>query len=252
MKTLQFVILSLLLTTITLAQTESPDLVTDRPDQTESSITVPFKTLQIETGFVKEAQSNTNTLAYNTTLLRYGLLENLELRLGLEYLGEKNNVTDVNYTGLSPLYAGFKMNVREENGWKPEVAFLGAIVMPFTADAAFEPTYTAASMRFSLSHTLSDRVSLGYNLGIEWDGYSAEPGYFYSLALGINLMDDLGMYVESFGTIMKNNNSEHLMDAGFTYLILPNLQADISGGLGLTDNTIDNYFAIGLTYRLPE
>lgn len=252
MKQIQLLIISLLLTTISLAQTESPELVTDRPDQTESSITVPHKSLQIETGFLKETQSSTTGLAYNTTLFRYGLLENLELRLGLEYLGEKNDASNINYSGLSPLYAGFKINVREEEGWKPEVAFLGAIAMPFTADAAFKASNVAANMHFALSHTLSDRFSLGYNIGIEWDGNSAIPGYPYSLALGVGLLDKLGMYVESFGTFVENSGSEHLMDGGFTYLILPNLQADISGGLGLNDNAIDNYFAIGVTYRLPQ
>lgn len=252
MKKIRLLLLALILAPIALAQTSPSDLVTDRPDQTESSITVPFKSLQIETGFVTEHMGKATGTTYNTTLLRYGLLEDLEFRLGLEYLGEKNDASNIDNSGLSPLYAGFKINVREEEGWKPEVAFLGAIVMPFTADAAFKPTSTAANMRFSLSHTLSDRLSLGYNLGIEWNGNSTTPGYFYSLALGFSLIDDLGMYFESYGTLIENNNSEHLLDAGFTYLILPNLQADISGGVGLNDNAIDNYFALGLTYRLPQ
>lgn len=245
-------LLAISISTIVIAQTETRDLVTDRPDQTESSITVPHKSLQIETGFVKETQGNTTGLAYNTTLLRYGLLENLELRFGLEYLGEKNDQTNIDYSGLSPLYAGFKINVRKEDGWKPEVAFLGAIAMPFTADDAFKPKDVAANMHFALSHTLSDRFSLGYNIGIEWDGDNATPSYPYSLALGISLIDKLGMYIEGFGAFMENNNTELLTDGGFTYLILPNFQADISGGIGLTDNAIDNYLSIGLTYRLPQ
>lgn len=75
------------------AQVIVPDLITDRPDQTESSAIVPLKSLQIETGFVMEKDETDlikqKSFAYNTTLLRFGLLENLELRLGLEYLGEK-------------------------------------------------------------------------------------------------------------------------------------------------------------------
>lgn len=250
MKKIKLLILALLLAPMLLAQTERPDLITDRPDQTESSVTVPMKSLQIETGFISEKQGNTMRLAYNTTLLRYGLSENLELRLGLEYQGEK--IASTNISGFSPLYAGFKIAIREEDGWKPEVAFLGSIVMPFTANAAFEPAHTAANMRFAFSHTLSDRLSLGYNLGAEWNGNNTTPGYFYSLVLGVSLMDNLGMFIESYGTIIENNNSEHLFDAGFTYLILSNLQADISGGLGLNDNAIDNFISLGLTYRLPR
>ena len=66
-----------------------PDLVTDRPDQTESSLTVPRKTFQIETGFVFEKfnydQYEFENWGIATTLIRYGLLDNLELRLGSNY-----------------------------------------------------------------------------------------------------------------------------------------------------------------------
>jgi hypothetical protein len=97
------------------AQYETIELITDRPDQTESSAAVPHKSLQIETGFVMENNETEfieqKSFAYNTTLLRYGLLENFELRLGLEYLGEevfiKNTDTTNTYSGLSPIYAGF-------------------------------------------------------------------------------------------------------------------------------------------------
>ena len=75
------------------AQDKAPELITDRPDQTESSSVVPLKSLQIETGFVLENDETDNTrqksFAYNTTLLRYGLFDNMELRLGLEYLGDR-------------------------------------------------------------------------------------------------------------------------------------------------------------------
>ena len=101
MKKIRLLLIALTLAPIILAQTSPPDLVTDRPDQTESSITVPFKSLQIETGFIKEKQGENTNLAYNTTLLRYGLLENLELRLGLEYLGEKNTASTIDNSGLS-------------------------------------------------------------------------------------------------------------------------------------------------------
>lgn len=241
------------------AQDKTPVLITDRPDQTESSTVVPFQSLQIETGFVME-NSETSfidqvSFAYNTTLLRYGLLENFELRLGLEYLGEKTEIKNTGTTstlsGLSPIYAGFKVKIADEDGCKPEVAFLGGLFLPFTANKDFKPEYSAANIRFAFSHTLSDRFSLGYNLGAEWDGDTAVPGYFYSIALGIGLSDKVGMFVEGFGILPEEGDSEHLIDAGFTFLVLPNFQLDISCGIGLNDNAIDNFLSFGLTYRLP-
>lgn len=242
------------------AQDEIPELITDRPDQTESSAVVPHKSLQIETGFVLETNETDfleqRSFVYNTTLLRYGLLGNFELRLSMDYLGEelsiKNTDTTNTFSGLGPIYAGFKVKIADEDGWKPEIAFLGGLVLPFNANDNFKPEHSAANIRFSFAHTLSDRLSLGYNLGAEWDGETAVPGYFYSLALGIGLTDKLGMFAEGFGLIPEEGNSEHLFDAGFTFLVLPNFQLDISGGIGINDNAIDNFFSTGLTYRLPK
>lgn len=240
------------------AQNEVPELITDRPDQTESSTVVPYHSLQIETGFLqkndKVGDVEHRAFAYNTTLLRYGLLENFELRLGLEYLGEEEkyqNADSVSTTsGLSPVYTGFKVKIADEDGWKPEIAFLGGLVLPFTAQDDFKPEYTSADIRFSFAHTLSEKLSLGYNLGAEWDGETAIPGYFYSLALGIGLTDKLGMFVEGYGLLPEKGNSEHLFDAGFTYLLTPNFQLDISGGIGINEYATDNFLSVGFTYRL--
>ncbi|MBD3328000.1 transporter [Candidatus Peregrinibacteria bacterium] len=242
------------------AQDKVPELITDRPDQTESSSVVPHKSLQIETGFVMENNETDfieqKSFAYNTTLLRYGLLENFELRLGMEYLGEKLSIKNTDTTntifGFSPIYTGFKIKIADEDGWRPEIAFLGGLVLPFTADKDFKPDYSAANIRFSFAHTLSDKFSIGYNLGAEWDGETAIPAYFYSVALGIGLTDKLGMFVEGYGLLPEEVDSENLFDAGFTYLLFPNFQLDLSGGIGLNDNAVDNFLSFGLTYRLPK
>lgn len=247
-------------TLITIAQDEVPELVTDRPDQTESSVTVPLKSLQIETGFVVENDETESvkqkSLVYNTTLLRYGLLERMELRLGLSYLSEKVEIKNTDTTntisGYSPLYAGFKIYVTEEKGWIPEIAFLAGLQLPFTAHHDFRLVHSSANMRFAFSHTLSERFSLGYNLGVEWDNDDAVPNYYYSMVLGVAVSDKLSAFVEGFGYIPEGGDAEHLVDAGFTWLLFPNLQLDFSGGLGLNDKAIDNFISLGLSWRIPE
>ena len=236
------------------------ELITDRPDQTESSTVVPYKSLQIETGFLLEKKSNDlmqhKSYAYNSTLLRYGLLQNFELRLGLDYLSDRFEMKEEGITkkisGFSPLYTGFKVNIVEEAGWKPEIAFLGGVTLPFTAKKDYKPTHVSANMRFAFTHTLSERFSLGYNLGAEWDGESAGPLYFYSLVLGVELTNNLGIFAESYGLLNPEGEPENMVDTGFTYLILHNFQIDLSGGIGLNDNAIDNFISLGLTLRIPN
>ena len=153
------------------SQKEVPELVTDRPDQTESSAVVPLRSLQVETGLVltgdKTDLAEFRSFRYNTTLLRYGLFKNFELRAGLEYLNESEKLLDTgdmsSLTGFSPLYLGFKTRITEERGWLPEIAFLGGVSLPFTALKDFRALHPAAIMRFAFAHTLSERFSFGYN-----------------------------------------------------------------------------------------
>ena len=255
-------ILSILLILVSLyieAQETVAELVTDRPDQTESAVVVPLKFLQIETGFLmennKDADIRYQSFAYNSTLLRYGLFKNMELRLGLEYLGDRSKTKGSEFknttSGFGPLYTGFKIKIADEENWKPHIAFLGAIIFPFTACDSLKPSYSAASMLFAFSNTLSDRYSIGYNLGIDWDGNTPIPNYFYSVSLGIGLTEKVGSFIEAYGTLPEEGKPEHLADAGFTWLLYPNFQLDLSGGVGIY-NAADNFISFGFTYRIPN
>ncbi len=251
-------ILFLAVVLLTKAQEEVPELVTDRPDQTESATVIPLKTLQIESGFVMEV-NETNLLtnkafAYNTTLLRYGLLRTLELRMGLAYLANKIKITETHATedisGWSPLYLGFKVQILKEEGM-PEVAFIAGVELPFVAQEDYKSDYTAGDFRFSVAHSINQHFSVGYNLGVQWDGNTSSPAYFYSLVLGANITNKLGAYAEVFGLLPEVGESAHQFDGGFTYLALDNLQFDVSAGVGLNSSAPDYFISLGLTYRLP-
>lgn len=252
-------ILLLLMNVGAMAQVAQPELVTDRPDQTESAAIVPKHALQVETGFLVENDANnlfsSRSYTYNTTLLRFGLLDNFELRAGMDYSSASTTLNNTSLSstisGISPLYTGFKVKIAEEQEWHPQVAFLGGLVLPFTANSDRKPNYSAANIRFAFSHTLSNRFSLGYNLGAEWDGDSPVPGYFYSAALGFAVTDKLGAFIESYGLIPETGDAEHLLDAGLTYLLLPTLQLDVSGGTGINEAAIRNFISLGLSFRIP-
>lgn len=239
---------------------EVPGLVTDRPDHTESASVVPFRTFQIEAGMVLEGV-NTRTLeirnrTYNTTLLRFGLLDFLELRAGLEHLGQKVRVRSSGETrvenGMGPFYTGVKLQVTQEQGFIPQIAFIGGLVIPFTASDAFRPEYTTVTFRFAFAHTLSDMFSIGYNLGADWDGDTGRPSFVYSFVFGASITDRFGAYIENYGAFPQHMDGIHQMDGGVTFLLLPNLQLDASTGIGLSSNAPDFFFSIGASYRIPR
>ena len=238
----------------------SPEtIVTDRPDQTESPNLVPTGFFQIETGFLYEEMENPNfqekNLTYNTTLFRYGLLNNLELRLGFDCskteTSLKNNPKNEVSNGMSPLYVGFKIGVAEEKGMLPTIGFLGGAVLPFTAAEGFRPAHTGGEFRFAFAHTLGDKWGLSYNAGISWNGNDPTASYLYSMVLGYSFTEKLSVFAEIYGDFPEGEKAQHLADTGLTYLISKNFQLDISAGTGLS--TDQNFFiGIGAGFRFPE
>lgn len=145
-------------------------MVTDRPDATESSVIVPVGYVQIETGigFTEDdgGGEETRSIEAPGTLIRIGLTERLELRLG--FTGWVREFEGEGESGVGDSEVGFKYYLIEESGWRPEVAFMAHLSLP-TGDTGFSSERFDPSFRFSFSHTLSDNVALGYNLGVAWE-----------------------------------------------------------------------------------
>ena len=238
------------------AQTEKPEIVTDRPDQTEAPVLVPRGGLQVETGFIFEKDREDNVdvtnFAYNTTLIKYGVNDYFELRLITEFLGERAKVAEnpaSKVNGFSPIALGVKIKLAEEKGIWPQAAFIGHINLK-SGSEEFAPNYTAADFRFTFAHTLSDKFALSYNLGAEWDGETPEAAFLYTLSLGYLVTDKLGVFVEGYSFFPEDGKADNRVDAGITYKFSPVVQWDISAGVGLSRNAPDSFLSTGISFRL--
>jgi hypothetical protein len=249
---------TLLTSTMLSAQEALPPMVTDRPDQTESAETVPAGHLQFETGAAYEHDENDNRsverYTFNTSLLRFGLTEGLEARLGGAYSVIETTPHDLptstTIEGTGPLYTGFKAMLHKEKGFMPAVAFLGSLSLPFTASGDFKAGHPAPGMRLAFAHTLGGSFSLGYNFGAEWDGDAPSALYPYSIALGFGATERLGLFAESYGYLSDVGPPDHRADGGLTYLVAPGVQADVSGGIGITELSPDYFVSLGFSLRI--
>jgi hypothetical protein len=233
-------------------------LITDRPDATESPSVVPKNYIQVETGaFYDSFEENnfkTENFTYNTMLIRYGVLDNLEFRLGWDYFNTKTKFNDteiLSTDSFSPLLLGFKISIAEENGVLPEIGFLGHLNLPFLVKKDMRPENTGVDLRFSFAHTLNEKSSLSYNLGAAWENDSPEAAYLYTIAYGYSLSDTWGAYVELYGDFPENNKANHLWDAGITYLLSNNVQLDATVGSSITKGQ-DLLLSAGVSFRLPN
>ena len=237
----------LLITELSWAQKNEP-IAADRPDQTETPAIVPRGMFQVEAGFAfQKTASQSHTFSLPTALWKYGVNENFELRLITEFVAE--TIDKESISGFTPILVGFKVKLCEENNIFPKTSFIGHISLSKAASKNYKTDYNAPEFRFTMQHTLTEKISLGYNLGCEWDGFSPSPTYIYTLTTGYSFTETFSSYVELFGYAPNNDSANHNFDGGITYLITDNFMVDLSSGVGLTDNAPQHYVAIGFSFR---
>lgn len=237
----------------TKAQNLLPPIALDRPDQTESPMIVPKGYIQIESGVNFEntkKEIKTNTLP--TILWKYGITPNLEFRL----ITERTEISQMNFgdvsnkKGVNPITVGFKVNVFEEKGLLPETSLIMHYGTKKWGNKGLQTEKSTPSFRFLMQHTLSEKFSLSYNAGAEWDGNNPNNGSaIYTLTTGYAASPKIGFYLELYGFLPGKDQSEHNVDGGMTWLINNDLMADISTGLGLNNRAPNSFIALGLSWR---
>ncbi|MFM9989473.1 transporter [Flavobacterium sp.] len=227
---------------------ELPSIQTDRPDQTECPFITPINYFQFENGFSFEKKNdNINEIVMPTILTRFGINDHFEIRLVTEYIINKNYSEKI--SGVNPVLIGFKTRLFEEKGVIPLTSFIGHIGIPKLASPNYKATYFAPDFRFSMQHTISEKQSLSYNLGAEWNGETAEPTFVYTLTTGYSLTEKIGIYFELYGFVPQIEKPDHRFDAGVTYLINSNHQLDVSSGFGLSNTSPKYFVSLGYSFR---
>jgi hypothetical protein len=234
-------------TTFAVAQ----DIETDRPDKTETVSTVPKGRFQSESGVTHtQVQRGESESMLPETLWKFGLNNKLELRLitELEYF----KYADSSAYGLEPVKIGLKVNLWEEKGIIPETSLLVHVALPKIASKKLQTMYVAPEIRLLFENEIADIVEIGYNVGAEWDGLSAEPVFVYTFSPDFTITDRLESYIEAFGYMPQQGRADHWIDGGFKYLITKDIQVDISGGYELTGRQhYHSYFeSLGFSFRI--
>jgi Putative MetA-pathway of phenol degradation len=227
-------------------------IVTDRPDQTESSSTVPKGSFQIETGvlfgYSKNKGISTRQTLVPSTLFRYGITKGIEIRFVNQFESVKNRTTSKKVNGVSDLEIGTKIQLLKNEKLNTEIAFLSHLILPTGSKALTNDKFGSIN-KLSISHTLNENFGVGYNVGYDYFG-TGKGNFTYSLVFGFGLTDNLGFYVEPYGSVIEFNNHEANFDAGLTYLIKDNFQLDASFGTGI--NHTMNYFSFGASINISK
>ena len=223
-------------------------IITDRPDQTESSSTVGKGNLQLETGvligFESDDGNTIRQILAPTTLFRYGITGGVEVRLLSQF--ESQKIGERTMQGMSDLEVGIKFNILQDENKNTEIAFLSHLIIPRGTSELTSDEYGTIN-KLSISHALNDKAGIGYNVGYDYFG-EGDGNLTYSIALGAGVNEKVGIYIEPYGEYQNLEEFIANFDAGVTYLANENLQFDFSFGTGLTDRM--NYTTIGVSWLL--
>ncbi|MCB9857569.1 MAG: transporter [Phycisphaerales bacterium] len=249
-------------------QEPASPLVTDRPDFTESTLTVPSGHLQIESGFTfasnRRKGVRTRRHTFPEILLRAGLAHDVELRIAwagwtrtTELLRAENDVgrnesmTDSS-TGGNDLSLGAKFHLADQSGWRPDVGLIVAASLP-TGHIAHSSGDVDPFVGLLWSYDIGESFAIAGNLNLAMptiDGDRiVEPQS--SVSLSYSISDNVGAFVEYFGfyPTAGDGPDAHYVDGGFTFLLSDDFQIDVRAGAGLNDDADDVFAGVGFAWR---
>ncbi len=256
MKKIIIILLSLCLNLF--AQSEIPELITDRPDQTESAAVVPLNCYQIETGILYQHQKydadginfENQNVSLLSTLFRYGMNSSLELRLGGGFFSNLSrfNESDNRVDGFGDLMIGAKYIVRKDQKILTNIGVLWENILPF-GSLNFRPEKIEPKILLLLEQEINESLGVGINLGGEYSSSEEKTFYDYTTTLGISLTNRLGGFVEFYGQTSKESSPENHFDFGITYQHTQNIQLDLSLGSIIQSGVQDYFIGFGFSIR---
>ena len=226
------------------------ELSADRPDTTESPITVEAGAFQIESSlwaFGKDGSDETWTLG--EVNLKAGLTKDADLQLVLQpWIHEQTD--DGTSEGFGDVQIRLKYNLWGNDGGKTAAALMPYVSIPSQTAVSTGEWEGGLIAPFAVELT----ETLGFGFQVEaaraWDDDGGEYDWdlLHSAVLGISLTEKLGMFIEYVG-VTGDGPYEATGNLGVTWASTENLQWDIAVGVGLNDAAEDFSIAQGVTLR---
>ena len=224
------------------------ELVTDRPDYTESALAVPSKMIQIESGAEYADLKAAEELSFPNALVRIGVGHNLELRLG--FPGWTSiSVSNKTESYLNDLLFEVKYQFTQSDVVMP-VAVILVSTLP-TGDDEVSSGEMEIGLKLAAERDLNERLGLSMNIGTISvpAGDERELLSLASVALGIGVNDKLGAFLEVLAEMPQSEAWQPVLDGGFTYLLSDEAQLDLYAGKGLNDHAPDLIIGAGFSFR---
>ena len=228
------------------------DLTTDRPDRTESPITVDKGHVQVELDFVNVTQvaASMRSYGFGAVNAKLGLSDNVDLQV-VGQVHERTKVGALTTSSTLPeVMARLKVNLWGDDGGRTAAA-----LMPFVT----VPTESSGSVEGGLIVPLAIELGRGWGFGTmsELDVVRSETSAshqlnaVHSVTFGHDLTATVGMYGE-LAAELRNAAVKTVAttaNTGVTLRVGDNLQFDAGANVGLNDHADRIRVFVGMARR---
>lgn len=224
-----------------------PELITDRPDFTESAVVVPLNSVQLEAGMTyTDVGHGFSVLSGPEALIRWTAAPRFELRFGLPDHIDVSGGSDP--SGLGDSSIGIKYQFGPFGDW--DVAAIAELSLP-TGDREFTSDEYDPTLILIGGTDLNQNWSFGTQIGASWateDG-DRELGWGATAVLGYALSDRWGTFFEVATDIPEEGSAATQFHTGLTFAADDEFQIDVHGGFGLSDAAPDWFIGAGFAAR---
>lgn len=235
----------------------------DRPDFADSSSTVGKGRFQVEMGVAGERRRDAQSSEHNSStplLLRYGVSEDLELRLDTDGRSVSRSDDLLSHTrqrssGYADVSPGLKWHVQDQRGALPAIGVLVHVDID-SGSPALRGKGKRPMLRLATEWDLPGDMSLGLMHGLVADR-NDEGRHFGAAMFGAVLDKEWTARWRSFVELAapriaraRNGGNVLTADVGSVYLLTPNCQVDVALMRGLNKNAPDLAWTVGLSFRL--
>src|SRR5215470_14384551 len=230
-----------------------PEIVTDRPDVTESSIVIPKGSLQAENGFTRTNRQANHSFDLSETLLRLGIGQRTELRFVVPNFTAISGLPEHTHTnGFEDLAVGFKQQLGPLPG-KVDLSVIAEMSLP-TGTSGLSSHAIDPEIKFPWSKDLKNPYSIGgmfsFFLPTE-DGkrnFTWEETFYFERELRKNM----DLFIEYAGDYPHIGKTSQILHMGYTYRSKPTRQLDFHFGIGLTKAAPIYFIACGYSFRIDK
>lgn len=227
-----------------------PEIVTDRPDVTESSIVIPKGSLQVENGVTWTTDHGSQTFDLSESLVRFGLSTRTEFRIVVpNYFGR---LSGPDSTGFGDMALGMK----EQFGPLPgglDLSMIVAVSMATGASKVSSHGYDPF-IKFPWSKELKEGWSVGGMQSLFWntDGDRRNGLWEPTIYIEKEVRKPWDVFAEYAGDFAQRGGPREIAHFGSAYKLTRTQQVDFHFGFGVSHSAARHFFAVGYSLRIDK